>query len=356
MMTKYDYIFNSQDKIKESLNEQQAVAAIAVITTIVDSGIDNIDAESLADILWDFEIFDEYSEEEMLETVDRLVEIAEDVGLGSLFNAAKAAISDEVVLDGFGAGVIMLLDAENLIIPPSKKAFLKQLQITLKLEDQEAQEIIKEIIDAIEAGDEEEYLDEEYLEEEYEAVILNETGEQFYQSPLGNFTVPIPLDSEQGGKIQTEEGMVSFSDDIGTLLRIDYYPLSPEQIDDLESQEDQTYLHKVLVDKYVPQVITSNIPNAEVKHTEYLQDTLERYYYVLVNMPQGSTISKQESNGSGIRLDAYRGLLSFVNNECLYIVSSQRSFLNGETPGSVKEEARKMKKAILDFVKTIEFA
>jgi hypothetical protein len=61
MMTKYDYIFNSQDKIKESLNEQQAVAAIAVITTIVDSGIDNIDAESLADILWDFEIFDEYS-------------------------------------------------------------------------------------------------------------------------------------------------------------------------------------------------------------------------------------------------------------------------------------------------------
>jgi endo-beta-N-acetylglucosaminidase D len=40
----------------------------------------------------------------------------------------------------------------------------------------------------------------------------------------------------------------------------------------------------------------------------------------------------------------------------LYIVSTQRSFLNGETPGSVKEEARKMKKAILDFVKTIEFA
>ena len=77
MMTKYDYIFNSQDKIKESLNEQQAVASITVITTIVDSGIDNIDAESLADILWDLKIFDEYSEEEMLETVDILVEIAE---------------------------------------------------------------------------------------------------------------------------------------------------------------------------------------------------------------------------------------------------------------------------------------
>jgi hypothetical protein len=245
----------------------------------------------------------------------------------------------------------MLLDAENLIIPANKKVFLKQLQIALELDDEEAEEIIKEIIDSVEAGDE-----EEYLEEEYEAVIFNEAGEQFYQSPLGNFIVPIPLNVEQGGKLQTEEGMVSFSDDTGTLLRIDYYPLSLEQIDDLESQENEVYLHEVLVDKYVPQAIISHVPTAEVKHKEYWQDTLESYYYVLVNMPQGSTISKHETNGNGMRLDAYRGLLSFVNNECLYIVSSQRSFLNGEVPGSMKAEAKKMKKAILDFVSTIEFA
>jgi hypothetical protein len=350
-MTKYDYIFQSKETIKESLNKQEAVAAIAVITTIVDSGTEDIDAESLADILWEFEIFDEYSEEEMLETVDRLVEIAEDAGLGSLFNAASVGISDEVVLDGFAAGVIMLLDAENMIIPANKKVFLKQLQKALELDDEEAEEIIKEVIDSIEAGDEEEYLDEEY-----EAVILNESGEQFYQSPLGNFIVPVPLDSEQGGKIQVEEGMVSFSNDIGTLLRIDYYPLTLEQIDDLESQEDETYLKSVLVNKYVPQTIISQVPSAEVKYTEYLEDTLETSYYVLVNMPKGSTISKHENNGNGIRLDAYRGLLSFVNNECLYIVSSQRSFVNGELPGSVKEEAAKMKQTILDFVSTIEFA
>jgi hypothetical protein len=36
-------------------------------------------------------------------------------------------------------------------------------------------------------------------------------------------------------------------------------------------------------------------------------------------------------------------------------VSSQRSFLNSETLGSVKEEAEKIKKTILDFVETIEF-
>jgi hypothetical protein len=350
-MTKYDYIFKSKEKIAASLNPEEAVVAIAVISTAVDLGIEDINGEIIADILWEFEIFDEYSEEQMLETVDTLIELAEDAGLGSLFNAANAAISEEVVLDGFAAGVIMLLDAEDLIIPADKKTYVKQLQIALELDDEEAEEIIKEIIDSVEAGDE-----EEYLEEEYEAVIFNEAGEQFYQSPLGNFIVPIPLNVEQGGKLQTEEGMVSFSDDTGTLLRIDYYPLSLEQIDDLESQEDEVYLHEVLVDKYVPQAIISHVPTAEVKHKEYWQDTLESYYYVLVNMPQGSTISKHETNGNGMRLDAYRGLLSFVNNECLYIVSSQRSFLNGEVPGSMKAEAKKMKKAILDFVSTIEFA
>jgi hypothetical protein len=348
-MTKYDYIFKSKEKIAASLNPEEAVVAIAVISTAVDLGIEDINGEIIADILWEFEIFDEYSEEQMLETVDTLIELAEDAGLGSLFNAANAAISEEVVLDGFAAGVIMLLDAEDLMIPADKKTYLKQLQIALELEDEEAEEIIQEVIAAVQAGDEEEY------DEEFESIIFNESGEQFYQSPLGNFTVPIPLDSEQGGKIQTEEGMVSFSDDMGTLLRIDYYPLSLEQIKEIRSQGHETYLHEIIVNKYLPQAIISNVPNAEVRHREYWQDPLKRYYYVLVNIPKGSTISQQETNGHGIRLDAYRGLLSFVNSECLYVVSSQRSFLNSETLGSVKEEAEKIKKTILDFVETIEF-
>lgn len=350
-MTKYDYIFKSKEKIPASLSlsPEEAVVAIAVITTAVDLGIEDINGEIIADILWEFEIFDEYSEEQMLETVDTLIEIAEDTGLGSLFKAANAAISEEVVLDGFAAGVIMLLDAEDLIIPADKKTYLKQLQIALELEDEEAEEIIQEVIAAVQAGDEEEY------DEEFESIIFNESGEQFYQSPLGNFTVPIPLDSEQGGKIQTEEGMVSFSDDVGTLFRIDYYPLSLEQIKEIRTQGHETYLHEIIVNKYLPETIISNVPNAEVRHREYWQDPLKRYYYVLVNIPKGSTISQQDTNGHGIRLDAYRGLLSFVNSECLYVVSSQRSFLNGETLGSVKEEAEKIKQTILNFVETIEF-
>ncbi|WP_413171208.1 hypothetical protein [Anabaena azotica] len=348
-MTKYDKIFNSAETSEESLSPEEAVAAIAVITAIVDSSIEDLDVESLADILWEFEVFDEYSAEEMLEIVDRLVAIAKHEGLGALFNTANASLSDEIVLDGFAAGVIMLLDDENLTIPTQKQPYIKQLQQALELEDIEAEEIIKEVIAAIEETE------EEYAPQEHETVILDEFGQQVYQSPLGNFVVPIPVTPEQGGRIQSQEGIVGFSDDVGTLLRIDYYPLPPEYLEEIESQGQEKYLHSILIEKYLPQAIFANVQGAEIKYTEYLQDTLKGYYYVLVDMPKGSTISKQENNGNAIRLDAYRGLLAFINGDFLYIVSSQRTFFNGDIPGSILDEAEDIKQNILEFVETMDF-
>ncbi|MEH1926041.1 hypothetical protein [Nostoc sp.] len=348
-MTKYDKVFNSAKTSEESLSAEEAVAAIATVTAIADSSIEDVDAESLAGILWEFEVFEEYSEDEITEIVDRLIGIAEEEGIGPLFNVAKVSLSDELVLDGFAAGVIVLLDDE-LAIPKSKQAYLKKLQAALELEDEEAEEIIKEVIAAFKEAEEEEYADDED-----ETVVIEDFTEQIYQSPLGNFTVAIPVDPQQGGRIQSQEGVVGFSDDIGTLLRIDYYPFPLEQLEELESVGQKEYLQTILVDKYVPQAIFTNVPDASVEYSEYLEDTLRGAYYVLIDMPKGSTISKQENNGTAIRLDAYRGLLTFISGEFLYIVSSQHSFINGETPDSVEEEAEDIKESILEFVETIEF-
>ncbi|MEA5603435.1 hypothetical protein [Nostoc sp. UHCC 0252] len=347
-MTKYDKVFNSPKRSKESLSPEEAVAAIATVTAIADSVIEDVDAESLAGILWEFEVFEEYSEDEIAEIVDRLLAIAEEEGIGPLFNTAKVSLSDELVLDGFAAGVIVLLDDELAIAKP-KQAYLKKLQAALELEDEEAEEIIKEVIAAFQEA--EEYTDDD----EDETVVIEDFSEQTYQSPLGNFTVPIPVDPQQGGRIQSQEGVVGFSDDIGTLLRIDYYPFPLEQLEELESVGQEEYLQTILIDKYVPQAIFANVPEASVEYTEYLEDTLRGAYYALIDMPKGSTISKQENNGTAIRLDAYRGLITFISGEFLYIVSSQHSFLDGETPESVEEEAEDIKESILEFVETIEF-
>jgi hypothetical protein len=349
-MTKYDKVFNSPKRSKESLSPEEAVAAIATVTAIADSVIEDVDAESLAGILWEFEVFEEYSEDEIAEIVDRLLAIAEEEGIGPLFNTAKVSLSDELILDGFAAGVIVLLDDELAIAKP-KQAYLKKLQAALELEDEEAEEIIKEVIAAFKEAEEEEYADDD----EDETVVIEDFSEQTYQSPLGNFAVPIPVDPQQGGRIQSQEGVVGFSDDIGTLLRIDYYPFPLEQLEELESVGQEEYLQTILVDKYIPQAIFANVPEASVEYTEYLQDTLRGAYYALIDMPKGSTISKQENNGTAIRLDAYRGLLAFISGEFLYIVSSQHSFLDGETPESLEEEAEDIKESILEFVETIEF-
>ncbi|MEH2076555.1 MAG: hypothetical protein V7K57_19510 [Nostoc sp.] len=350
-MTKYDKVFNSPKTSEESLSPEEAVAAIATVTAIADSVIEDVDAESLAGILWEFEVFEEYSEDEITEIVDRLISIAQEEGIGPLFNAAKVSLSDELVLDGFAAGVIVLLDDELAIAKP-KQAYLKKLQAALELEDEEAEEIIKEVIAAFKEAEDEEYADDD----EDETVVIEDFSEQTYQSPLSNFTVPIPVDPQQGGRIQSQEGVVGFSDDIGTLLRIDYYPFPLEQLEELESVGQEEYLQTILVDKYIPQAIFANVPDASVEYTEYLKDTLRGAYYVLIDMPKGSTISKQENNGTAIRLDAYRGLLTFISGEFLYIVSSQHSFLDGETPDSLEEEAEDIKESILEFVETIEFA
>ncbi|MEH2170707.1 MAG: hypothetical protein V7K41_29460 [Nostoc sp.] len=349
-MTKYDKVFNSPKTSEESLSPEEAVAAIATVTAIADSLIEEVDAESLAGILWEFEVFEEYSEDEIVEIVDRLISIAEEEGIGPLFNTAKVSLSDELVLDGFAAGVIVLLDDE-LAIPKPKQAYLKKLQAALQLEDEEAEEIIKEVIAAFKEAEDEEYADDD----DDETVVIEDFSEQAYQSPLGNFTVPIPVDPQQGGRIQSQEGVVGFSNDIGTLLRIDYYPFPLEQLEELESVGQEEYLQTILVDKYVPQAIFANVPDASVEYTEYLKDTLRGAYYVLIDMPKGSTISKQENNGTAIRLDAYRGLLTFISGEFLYIVSSQHSFIDGETPDSIEEEAEDIKDSILEFVETIEF-
>lgn len=199
-MTSYDQVFNSKKTIEESLSPEEAVAAIAVVTAIADSNIEEIDAESIAGILWEFEVFAEYSEDEIIETVDELIAIAEDEEVGALFNAASKALTDELVWDGFAAGVIILLDEEQLVVPQKKQAYLKKLQLALKLEEDEAQEIIQEVTAAFQDLE-----NEDYLDEEDDILTVENYSDEVYESPLGNFTVPIPVDAEQGGKFKVKK-------------------------------------------------------------------------------------------------------------------------------------------------------
>jgi len=348
-MGKYDKIFSSEKSLEESLSPEEGIAAIAVVTAVADSSLEDVDVELLADVLWGFEVFEEYSDDDLLEMVDRLLVIAEDEGLGALFNTANESLAEDLVRDAYAAGVSVLVDEEELQIPKGKMTLLKKLQEALEIKDEEAKEIMDEVIAAFEEAE------DEFAEDDDETVLQESDDLEVYESPLGNFIVPIPVDPQHGGRIQTQEGVVGFSDDFGTLLRIDYYPIPTEQEEDQHSAGQEEYLRSILLNKYIPQAIVTNLPGASVEYTEYLEDAMAGAYFALVNMPEGSTISKTGNNGTASRLDAYRGMIAFTEGDYLYIVSSQRSFFEGDATSSPSAEAEGIKQKILEFVDTIEF-
>ncbi|GAA6619089.1 tellurite resistance TerB family protein [Scytonema sp. NUACC26] len=351
-MGKYDKIFNSTKTTKEKLTAQEAVAAIGVVTSAADSSLDEVDPDYIADILWEFlEVFEEYSDDQMLDLLDKLMAIAEEDGVGALFNAAKSSLSEDFALDAYAAGVSLLVDEEEMIIPKGKMNLLKKLQEALGIEDDEATEVKAEVLAAF-AEEELEDDDDEFLDDE---PGFEESELQMYESPTKNFVVPIPVDTQRGGRVQAQEGLVSFSDDFGTLLRIDYFRLTPQQKKELASVGHEEFLRSLLLEQYVPQGIVVNLPEAQVKHTKYIEDALDGAYFVLVDMPEGSNLPKTGNNGTASRLDAYRGLLGFISGHFLYIVSSQRSFFDGETPGSIEDESVRIEESLLNFVDTIEF-
>jgi len=344
-MGKYDQIFQSNNLSTQKLTPEESVAAIALVTAAADTSLDTVDLEFLTDTIWGFEVFDEYSDSDLLSMLEKLLAIANSEGLGALFNAAYESLADELILDGFAAGVSALIDdsTSDIHVPKEKMPLLKNLQLALELDHDEAEEVIENVILDFEEAEEEDIDDEDI------------TNLEFYESPLGNFTVIVPVDLQEGARVNSQEGLVSFSDDSGTLLRIDYYPFPPEQAATIQNTGKEAYFRSILLEKYVPQAITANLATAKVNYTEYLADIMEGALLAVVDMPGGSTISKTNNNGAATRLNAYRGLLAFNYNDFLYILTSQHTFFASETPGDIEEEAEEMKEDILDFLDSIDF-
>ncbi|MEG4497902.1 tellurite resistance TerB family protein [Microcoleus sp. F10-C6] len=331
-MAKFDKIFNSEDQSEASLTLEESVAAIALVAAEANSPDTN--ADILESILWESEIFAEYSEDDMSAMFQRLAGIVAQDGLGALFNTAWESMPDELVLDTFAITTAMFVaDGE---ISQKHEAFLQEFQQALGVEDEEAAEIIEDVIAA--------YSEVEGEESDFDTA--------WYVSPEGNFSVPIPVDEQRGGKIDEQESCVAFSDDFGVLLKIDYFPVAGEVEETIESVGEEAYL-KSFLDNFVSQAILANVANSKLLHAEYLED--EEAYFVVLDLPAGATISVQENDGPLTRLDAYRGLMAFIADDFCYTVSCQRIYQEGNELGSLESEVEGIMNKIFEFIETIEF-
>lgn len=336
-MSKFKKIFDSDDITDVSLTSIEGVAAIPLVASLARD--EDIDEELLAETLWELELFAEYSEEELAELLDKIIAISSEDGTAALFNAAYDVLSDELALDGFAAAIIQLLEDGEL--SSQSREVLKALEVALELESDEAEEIIEAVLEQFTEEVEDEDEDENH-------------GETWYDSPEGNFSLPLPVSTEKGGIIEEEEGCTKFSDNLGTLLRIDYFPFTAEMDDQMESVGEQTFLQGFL-DSYISQAILANFSGSQVLHEESIKDVMEGCYFVMIDMPKGSTISQEDSQGNLTPLDAYRGLITFIYDGFLYVISNQRNFRSGETPLDLETEVADLQNKLLDFLETIEF-
>jgi hypothetical protein len=155
-MTKYEAILNNSDEFTDvKLTPAEGVASIALITMLADRPDAEIPVDSLLDILSAFELFDEYAEEDLLASIDKLSEIADREGLGALFNAADdvEVISDELVPTAYAIAVAASVSLgekvgpdQPLTIPTMRKVFLQELQMALDVDNQEATTITTDVL------------------------------------------------------------------------------------------------------------------------------------------------------------------------------------------------------------------
>ena len=150
-MPKYDNIFNAEEYTEEPLNEAEGLASIVLIAALADNLQELVAPDLFLDILADFDLYAEYSDEDLLSMVDRLTAIATDQGLGALFNAADEAIPDDLVPDAYAAAILTKMDPETGEIPANAQVFLKELQAVMDIDDDEAAEVVAEVKKGIES-------------------------------------------------------------------------------------------------------------------------------------------------------------------------------------------------------------
>ncbi len=333
-MGKFDKIFNSEDKSEATLTLEESIAAVALVAAETNSP--DTDADILESILWESEIFAEYSEDDMSAMFQKLAGIIAQDGLGALFNTAWALIPDELVLDTFAITTAMFVaDGE---VSDKHKPFFQEFQKALGVEDEESEEIIEDVIAA--------YSEESEGEE-------SDLDGPLYVSPEGNFSVSIPVDEQRGGKIDEEDGSVAFSDDFGVLLKIDYFLIADAAEAEIESAGEEVYL-KSFLDNFISQAILDKVPNSKLLHAEYLED--EEAYFAVLDLPAGATISGEKNSGPLTRIDAYRGLMAFIADDFCYTVSCQRIYEEGNELGSLESEVEGIMNNIFAFIETIEFS
>lgn len=200
---------------------------------------------------------------------------------------------------------------------------------------------------------------EEFLAVIAWSLLLTSTSHaQTYNSPLNNFSVPVPKGIGQRVQPQNDNdgGIVAFHDDFGVYRSIFYLRLSQRSIELQKNPEaHRANLEKFFNEYAMTWLFKPASPNVSVLHSEHTRIGEESAYFAIINLPEGSTMFDVKAKK---RHNTKRGMIVFTRDRFIYMVGSGENpsvleLGNAESPLDKLIEAERAK--LMLFASTISF-
>lgn len=117
----------------DTFTKQEAFLAIALATSAADGTIDESEAKGILAYLLQMKMFEGYTERQMSDIFNKLVNVLQNEGVGGLVAIAKSSLPSELRETAFVCAVdIALADG---VIEDSEKALLEELQQVMEVSD-----------------------------------------------------------------------------------------------------------------------------------------------------------------------------------------------------------------------------
>lgn len=148
-----------------------------------------------------------------------------------------------------------------------------------------------------------------------------------YTSKLGNFTCKVPY-LWRPGAYQMERGdadsaEVMYYDDFGHLLRIESERMPKEFAPRFDSPDGLKTLDDFFDRSVFPLAFRSISLQANVMHRDHVTTAAGPAVFVVVSVPQGSSLASVDEQGGLHRADSVRGVLIFVKRGFIYVIMNQ---------------------------------
>ncbi|MGQ9865657.1 MAG: tellurite resistance TerB family protein [Pseudanabaenaceae cyanobacterium] len=130
------------------LKTEEAIAAIGLVAAVCDNKGDTREAEAQAEVMLSTEYFAGYSEDELMQMLDRLAGISEEKGVETLYASAIAALQEEAPREMAFTMAIAVIQANGQITAEEEGLF-HALKEALAISDDRADEILDSILENI---------------------------------------------------------------------------------------------------------------------------------------------------------------------------------------------------------------